>query len=81
MIVAIGRRVEYQTMKSSAVRTKDALDLFYPALHGDSQVLPTTGLGLGLPCRIIKEHGGRMTLNIDEEGMTLISVHLPGDPP
>ncbi|MFH1723152.1 MAG: HAMP domain-containing sensor histidine kinase [Elusimicrobiota bacterium] len=72
--------VEYEGTKTASGRSEDALDLFYPARFPGSQVLASTGLGLGLPCRLVAAHGGKMTLDVDGEGRCRIAVRLPKHP-
>ena len=69
--------VEYLGRKVPREQVARALDLFYPVHNPGSQVLASVGVGLGLPCRIVHAHGGKMSLTVDEKGYCRISVTLP----
>lgn len=69
--------VEYAGMPAPREQIEQALDLYYPVNNPHSQVLASVGLGLGLPCRVVRAHGGEMTLNVDEKGRCRIVVRLP----
>jgi signal transduction histidine kinase len=56
---------------------RNALDLYYAVLNPKSQVLASTGLGLGIACRLVEAHGGRMSLHVDPAGHSRISIDLP----
>lgn len=75
-----GRRQTLQVQYSGSEaerRTMDrALELFYPAYMSDSQILHCTGVGLGLPNRLVKAHGGEMRLTANGEIMS-IEIEMP----
>jgi len=69
--------VEYEGMPAAAEDVAEALDLFYPAKHSDSQILASTGLGLGLSSALMRLHGGRMELGVDGVGRCRVAIHFP----
>lgn len=69
--------VEYNGLKAPHEDIRDALDLFYPVLRPESQVLAGVGLGLGLPRRLIEEHGGSMSFDVDEGDRYRITFRVP----
>jgi len=68
--------VEYAGSPAERKHLDIALDLFFPARMADSQVLQSTGLGLGLPYRLVKAHGGDMRLVADGDRMRL-EIEMP----
>ncbi|MEK7744896.1 MAG: HAMP domain-containing sensor histidine kinase [Elusimicrobiota bacterium] len=73
----VGLRVDYEGPTVPPELVFKALDLFYPVHNPKSQVLASTGLGLGLANRLVEAHGGRMSLSVDPEGRSRIEVELP----
>lgn len=69
-------RVSYAASKAELGHFAGSLDLYFPARQSDSQILSSTGLGLGLPARLVKAHGGEMRLAADGERMRL-EIEMP----
>lgn len=68
--------VRYEGPKPEPGYAREALDLYYPARRPESQVLASTGLGLGLAARVAELHGGRMTLEAAPDGRAAIALEL-----
>ncbi|MFA6093539.1 MAG: HAMP domain-containing sensor histidine kinase [Elusimicrobiota bacterium] len=69
--------LRYTGPKTSPEIVRRSLDLYFPVHDPSSQVLASTGLGLGLARRIAQLHGGRMSADVDPEGRALIRLELP----
>ncbi|MBI5242254.1 MAG: HAMP domain-containing histidine kinase [Elusimicrobia bacterium] len=69
--------VEYDGPVVAPELLRQALDLYFAVHNPKSQVLACTGLGLGLACRLVEAHGGRMTLEVDGAGHARIAFDLP----
>lgn len=72
--------VDYEGPAVPAETLRQALDLYHAVHNPKSQVLASTGLGLGIACRLVGLHGGRMTIEADSAGRTRIEIRLPERP-
>ncbi len=68
--------VGFASMPPAPGQAERSLELFYP-VSGNSQVLASVGVGLGLGRAIVEMHGGSMSLSIEADGRTLVEVCLP----
>jgi signal transduction histidine kinase len=66
----------YQGSEAERRHYRDALDLYFPARNADSQILSSTGLGLGLPARLVRAHEGQMRLESSGTRMRL-EIEMP----
>lgn len=73
--------VEYEGPPVTPEQQRQALDLYHAVRNPDSHILASTGLGLGIACRLVELHGGKMTLASDAAGRTRIEVLLPEKAP
>ncbi|OIO07793.1 MAG: hypothetical protein AUJ52_09475 [Elusimicrobia bacterium CG1_02_63_36] len=68
--------ITYAASKAELNHFAGSLDLYFPARQSDSQILSSTGLGLGLSARLVRAHGGEMRLAPDGELMRL-EIEMP----
>jgi signal transduction histidine kinase len=69
--------VEYEGMPMSQEAALACLDLYAAARNPDSQVLVSTGAGLGLARRIVEAHRGRLSFSVSPDGLSRIEIDLP----
>jgi len=69
--------VDYQGLPFPGGDPARAMDLFYPAMQADSQVLASTGLGLGMARALLEAQGGSMDFSVDAAGSSRVAMRLP----
>ncbi len=70
--------VAYTGPRLSPETAEECLELYYPAIHRNDQVLGATGLGLGLVRAVARLIGGDLDFRVEETGKTLATLHLSG---
>ncbi|MBI5246136.1 MAG: HAMP domain-containing histidine kinase [Elusimicrobia bacterium] len=68
--------VSYTGPRLKPGAAEESLDLYYPALHRNDQILGATGLGLGLIRRVLQLNGGDLEYRVDDEGRATVTVEL-----
>ena len=71
--------VTYEGPRLRPGDAEESLDLYYPALHRNDQILGATGLGLGLIRRVSRLIGGDLTYRVDDAGRATATLELAAD--